>query len=210
MILIARGKDLIQLSLDRLTGANEALNASQKDRKDRKGQISNTKQARLQFMWTKIRNTKSKIKIVARLYSIMHLGVALWKDKSNRNYHPARHLCLVSPPWTPDREKKNRFQYNSSPITFRYSSPSQVKPLCLQLTSKTNTAQFRSTQTAQCKYVRQGGGQERNKNTNCSGAIWMFTCWIFYQFCFYLSLGVIYAAGTELCTGAAWSWLEQW
>lgn len=50
MILIARGKDLIQLSLDRLTGANEALNASQKDRKDRKGQISNTKQARLQFM----------------------------------------------------------------------------------------------------------------------------------------------------------------
>lgn len=130
----------------------------------------------------------------------MHLGVAIWKDKCNCNYNRADiWICLVSPPRTSDMEKKKHFNTTQLQSPSNTALRSQVKPLCLHLTSKTNTAQFGRVQTPECERLRWWsiGGVERKtqkqaekwngQNPSCSRAIWMFTCWIFYQFCFYLS-----------------------
>lgn len=135
----------------------------------------------------------------------MHLGVAIWKDKYNCNYNRARHLDLPRLPslnlWQEKKKKKVvSIQLISNHLQMQLCDP-QVKPLCLHLTSKTNTAQFGSMQTLEYKCVRgrsmvverethtkkQPEKWNPKQNKSCSRAIWMFTCWIFYQFCFYLS-----------------------
>lgn len=101
---------------------------------------------------------------------------------------------------------------------------SQVKPLCPHLNSKTNTPQFSSKQTAEYKCVKvvERGTQNPQKwskakhkllQSNMNVYLLNLLSVLFLSLSFSsssASLGVIYAAGTELCIGAAWSWLEQW
>lgn len=157
----------------------------------------------------------------------MHLGVAIWKDKRNRNYNRARHL--VSPhlpslkPLTGGK-KNVSIQLICNHLQIWRGNP-RSNSYCLYLASKKQTPRSlrtdkqRELEGASAKNNGMGTKLRPKTRAAASGVIWMFTCWIFYQFCFYLypnhphhhlSFCVIYAAGTELCIGAAWSWLEQW
>lgn len=126
------------------------------------------------WKWTKERTKGSDRKKNQNsrqsIFSIMHLGVAIWKDKYNCNYDRARHLDLPRLPslnlWRGGGKKSNvSIQLISNHLQIQLCDP-QVKPLCLHLTSKkTNTPQFRSVQTPEYKCVK-GGGWQRWRNAH--------------------------------------------
>lgn len=179
---------------------------------------------------------ESKIKIVDSV-SIQLCTWVLQSEKTSATAittKPDIWICLVHPPPSPEPltggKKKKKKHLN----TTRLQSPSntalrsRVKPLCLHLTSKTNTPQFRSMQTPEYKCVRgqlmaleRGthgkkwkGAKSRTKHkllqSNMNVYLLNLLSVLFLSLPSSPSLGVIYAAGTELCIGAAWSWLEQW
>lgn len=96
----------------------------------------------------------------------MHLGVAFWKCKYTGDRHPNR------------KPLTGYFISNHLQIQ---ALQSQVKPLRLHQAKQTHLG-LANTRSGGERETCQKDLQKNGQNTSRFGAIWMFTCWMFYQF----------------------------